>query len=120
MRLATREQVLAVRGKVVELRFRIAAVRLGGLLSKYRSDQARIPAGHPNGGQWTDDPRSVHRQDNAGKWDERRLEECEAQFESDMLQCRMVPWNPFCVDQALSRRTACMKGDPIPDLFHIM
>lgn len=55
-----------------------------------------------------------------GKWNQGNYEKCEAQYEKDIFQCRMMLWNPFCVDQAISRRTACMKDDPIPDFFHVM
>jgi hypothetical protein len=55
-----------------------------------------------------------------GKWNQGNYEKCEAQYEKDIFQCRMMLWNPFRVDQALSRRTACMKDDPIPDFFHVL
>jgi hypothetical protein len=40
----------------IEARFRLAASRLRSALLelRYRQDQPRVPAGNPEGGQWTD------------------------------------------------------------------
>lgn len=83
---------------------------LGYELLKYNPNQPRVPRGQAAGGQWT----SV-----AGKWDESRREDYELQYMSDTFQCRMMPWNPFCEDQAQSRMVACMKNNPIPPFFHV-
>lgn len=105
---------------LAELRLQIAAGRLFEALLKFDPNQPRVPAGTPEGGQWTTTGGAARQSRVAGKWDPGKYDECEAQYERDILQCRMVPWNPFCVDQAISRRTACMKGDPIPDFFHVL
>src|SRR5690554_6963051 len=102
-----------LRNKISHAKFSIAALRLGAALVKYSPDQPRVPSGRPTGGQWV----GINRV--AGKWNEGRRAECELQYQSDIFQCRMMPWNPFCEDQARSRMTACMKGDPIPPFFHV-
>jgi hypothetical protein len=99
--------------KIADARLSVAHLKLRIAFVKYDPNQPRIPAGQSTGGQW------VGRNQLAGKWDETRRQECEAQYESDILQCRMVLWNPFCEDQARSRMTACMKGNPVPPFFHI-
>ena len=99
--------------KIAEAQLNLATIKLSLALLKYDPNQPRVPAGSPNGGQWSGSNQI------AGKWNETRRQECEAQYESDILQCRMVLWNPFCEDQARSRMTACMKGNPIPPFFHI-
>jgi len=39
--------------------------------------------------------------------------ECEAQYERDLFQCKMVGL-PECYAQAMERRAACPAGRPIP------
>ena len=108
------------KSSIAALRLQIAARRLGRMLLKFDPDQPRVPAGSPEGGQWTETGGAPGQTRVAGKWDPNKYDVCEAQYETDIFQCRMVTWNPFCIDQAISRRTACMKGDPIPDLFHVL
>jgi hypothetical protein len=100
-------------------KLKIASIQVGLLLLelKYRPDQARVPAGRREGGQWTREDVAIQA---GGKWDEKRRAECELQLESDLFQCRMMPWNPFCENQARLRFTNCMKGDDIPGHFHVM
>jgi hypothetical protein len=98
------------------MKVRVTIAQIQQLLKKYRPDQARVPRGSREGGQFADEGRSRV----AGKWDESRREDCEVQYEKDMFQCRMMPWNPFCENQAMVRLVACMKGDPIPPFFHAM
>lgn len=44
--------------------FEISAIRLGlALKAGFRPDQPRVPRGHPDGGQWTDNPRWVGEHD---------------------------------------------------------
>lgn len=103
------------RHRLAAARLTMAMLRLGQHMLKFDPDQPRHPAGNPTGGQWM----STGRLRLAGKWNESLRIECEAQYELDMNQCRMTLWNPFCADQARSRMTACMKGNPIPPFFHI-
>lgn len=91
----------------------ILALRLEALLRKYDPAQPRVPAGQSTGGRWVGGVLV------AGTWDETKRAECELQYKEDIFQCEMLPWNPFCRDQARSRMTACMKGDPIPPFFHV-
>lgn len=106
---------IGIRQKLATARVTMGLIRLGDLIAKFDPNQPRVPAGNPDGGRWT----SSGSMRMAGKWNESRRAECEVQYELDMLQCRMTLWNPFCADQARSRMTACMKGDPIPPFFHI-
>lgn len=99
--------------KIAETRLAVAQLSLRIAFLKYDPNQPRVPAGHSRGGQWTSGAQL------AGKWNENRKQECEAQYESDIFQCRMVLWNPYCEEQARARMTACMKGNPIPPFFHI-
>ena len=101
---------------LVELKLYLLAARIRQAVVKYRPDQARVPRGSPDGGQWIDEGRARV----AGKWNDKRREDCELQYEKDILQCRMMPWNPFCENQAMVRLVACMKGDDIPPFFHAM
>jgi hypothetical protein len=108
--------VLRAEYAIASGRLTLIAVQLEGLLRKYAPDQPRIPAGQPTGGQWVGLGEILR---IAGKWNETNRAECELQYESDILQCRVMLWNPFCEDQARSRMTACMKGNPIPPFFHV-
>jgi hypothetical protein len=48
--------VLSLRSGLTGLGMQLAALRLRhALLRKYRADQPRVPAGNPDGGQWTDE-----------------------------------------------------------------
>lgn len=110
-----------LRSRVMAYRVLIKAFRLQVCSTKFDPQQPRIPRGRPDGGQWTAVGRSSSpRRLAMGKWNQGNYEKCEAQYEKDIFQCRMMLWNPFCVDQTISRRTACMKDDPIPDFFHVM
>lgn len=115
---------LALRRLTEEMKRDVTAASLLEFLRKYRADQPRVPAGNPDGGQWTDGlssssipPRPKR---EAGKWNEGNRMKCEVQLEKDLFQCRMMLWNPFCEDQAQARYTACMKDNDIPDFFHTL
>ena len=91
----------------------------------------RIPAGNPDGGQWTDDARwaetgvgnTVQHETHRDKLDAQiRVaarfewnEDCDAQYERDLFQCRMVGLRG-CYEQAMVRLIACGKGHTIPPL----
>ncbi len=89
---------------------------------KYRPDQPRAPAGGPDGGQWI--PLSGNNPaDVAGVWNEVNRAKCEAQFDSDMLQCSFAAsarYRSACENQAMTRRNTCMKDDPIPPLIYYL
>lgn len=46
--------LLRLKVGLLELRRDLARRHMRGLAAKYRSDQPRVPAGNPEGGQWTD------------------------------------------------------------------
>ena len=101
---------ILLREGLARARLTLAMLRLGIELAKYDQNQPRVPRGSPQGGQWTDDGRiSV-----AGKYNEANRAGCEAQYETDMLQCRFVTYWRSCESQAMVRLVACMKGDLIP------
>ena len=141
------QRLAEARGKVADLRLQSAATRLRLLLEKYSPSQPRVPRGRLDGGQWTSGPSGTSLRNQpptgrrqalqqqrpsaralsdkpkillSGRFGDGDREACELQLEKDLFQCRMVPWNPFCESQAQSRFTACMKGDPIPDFFHVL
>lgn len=101
-RLLARAEYVIASGRLT-----IIGLGLERLLRKYNPAQPRVPAGRPTGGQWT-------RTRVAGRWNDGNYAKCEAQYESDMFQCRMTVWSPACSNQAMLRRTACMKDDPLP------
>jgi hypothetical protein len=100
----------------VDLKLELLAWRIFRLTAKFDPNQPRVPAGVSEGGQWT----RVGGGSIESTWDEKRRPQCDVQMESDLFQCRMMPRNPFCENQAMSRWVACMKGHPIPPLFHVM
>jgi hypothetical protein len=86
--------------------------RLAG--TKFNPGQPRVPAGQPDGGQWT----NVGGAPVINVAARRRSSieaECETQYERDLIQCRFVGL-PQCYAQAMKRRVACQQGDPIPPL----
>lgn len=91
-------------------RLTLLGMRFERLLRKYDPAQPRVPAGQSTGGQWTTSDR-VH---VAGPWNKANYDKCELQYESDMFQCRMTVWSASCSNQAMLRRTACMKDEPLP------
>lgn len=103
----SRPSLEQLRSRVLAYRWLIRALRLEVESFKFVSNQPRVPSGRPDGGQWTavGGSSSAHRL-AMGKWNQGNYEKCEAQYEKDIFQCRMMPWNPFCVDQPISRRTA--------------
>lgn len=99
-----------------ELKFRRL---LRGL--KYSPDQPRVPAGNPDGGQWTSDAGtdSADSQptDISGA---RRVSpgveaECEAQYKQDVFVCNAFQ-SRACFAQATLRYANCLAGLQIPPL----
>lgn len=100
-------------------RMTAALDRLGALVraSKFNPDQPRVPAGNPEGGQWTGGGDGfvgtlpVDAIATSGGPALRAL--CEAQFERDIFQCTMVGLRS-CYAQAYERYSACLARRPIP------
>ena len=86
-------------------------VRAIKFLRKYSPDQPRVPAGNPDGGQWTSGGSSGETQD--GWIDTALLETCENQLNLDGLICTRLK-SSSCWAQATFRYSACLRGDPIP------
>jgi hypothetical protein len=81
---------------------------------KYSADQPRVPAGNPDGGQWTGD----------GDAGDSALvggvlagigEGCELMHSQDLFICRLMQ-SPACYAQAYLRYSNCRAGRPIPPL----
>jgi hypothetical protein len=55
--MSLRDAILGMERAAAEERFYLAAHRLRSYLieTRYRPDQPRVPAGNPEGGQWTND-----------------------------------------------------------------
>ena len=85
--------------------------------AKYSPDQPR-----DNIGRWIDWIRSESNPERtAGLWNELNRAKCDAQFDRDMFQCSFVASGRFrsaCDNQAMTRRTTCMKDDPVPPLIY--
>lgn len=87
-------------------------------LTKFNPDQPRVPAGNPDGGQWGSNSSSGVTGDMPidaiASIGGRALKEiCEAQFERDIFQCRMVGLQS-CYEQAYQRYAACLARAQIP------
>jgi hypothetical protein len=100
-----------------------AVVAASGIITKYSPDQPRVPAGNPDGGQWTsigaesenDFPISFQLAARRG----RSAKYCMAQYASDMFFCSFVepaPSRAACRAQAAQRLASCLRGHPIPPL----
>lgn len=124
--------------KLAQLRTEHAALRLEwellklkfGLGRKYDPDQPRVPAGNPDGGQWTNGNDEFDEGaggggsgDNSEQLDQiaaRRISpaleaQCMRQYDKDIFQCRMVGLRA-CYAQASLRLANCLAGLPIPPL----
>jgi hypothetical protein len=98
-----------------------AVVAKRSLLKDFDPDQPRVPAGNPDGGQWTSGGGAAENQDNgntntvaAARPKPTELE-CDAQYERDLIICRMLR-SSACYGQAMARYAACISGRPIPSL----
>lgn len=84
---------------------------------KFNSDQPRVPAGSPEGGQWTDGGGGSGGGQNYAPLPHgpipALLDECWLQLEKDKQICTRLK-NTFCHRQAMFRYAACLNGDPIP------
>jgi hypothetical protein len=102
-----------------QIEIRKAIHSLFTVMEKYDPDQPRIPAGNPDGGQWTGEGAQPTGQIGATPIARRispeLLAECEEQYERDLVVCRMVGLSS-CYQQALLRRSNCERGLHIPPL----
>jgi len=92
--------------------FRVRAVRLARLFTKYSPDQPRAPAGRPDGGQWVPWNRLI-----ASPFDGPGRAICDTQYESDVFQCKFVASarsRRACEEQAMVRYVSCLKDQPLP------
>jgi hypothetical protein len=104
----------------------------------FDANQPRVPAGNPDGGQWTrSDGAPGPQYTDAGRFSDplvmsdanledrvrvaiRRISptleaECEAQYQRDIFQCKMVGLRA-CYAQAMLRLSNCLTGRPVPPL----
>ncbi len=85
---------------------------------KYNRDQPRVPAGGPDGGQWTSDGgagNSGQRIRLAARISASRAAACEIQRRQDEFICKSVQLRS-CYAQAMLRYANCLQGLPIPPL----
>lgn len=120
-----------MRRELASIEVGLALLKLERALArKYRPDQPRVPAGSPDGGEWTSgggsddvdltgsadsiDPTLTEHVIEAAQ-SGRRLtdEECWEQYQRDIFPCRMVGL-PSCYAQAAERSSACLVGRPTP------
>ncbi|RYE83398.1 MAG: hypothetical protein EOP19_13935 [Hyphomicrobiales bacterium] len=95
-------------------------LRAFALREKFNPDEPRVPAGNPDGGQWTGggdesaESSDLPPADAIAALTSRALRAtCEAQFDRDIFQCRMVGLRS-CYDQAYQRYAACLARQQIP------
>jgi hypothetical protein len=87
---------------------------------KYSPDQPRVPAGNPDGGQWTSGVGSETAGQGtqiAARVSPEREAECELQYREDRNICRIMG-TESCWAQAAFRYSQCLIGGYIPRLFH--
>ena len=116
--LPSLQDLLATRSSLLDLETQLIATQMLSFLCKYRPDQPRVPAGNPDGGQWTDDLVSQvpsARIQVAGKWDLSREAECNEQLRLDEELCRAAG-SRTCWSLTQPRWAACMKNDYVPTL----
>lgn len=96
---------------------------------KYSPNQPRVPAGNPDGGQWTDGGAELNPGSSSslasrpaayllaasGK---QSATYCWNQMQIDMMYCatRPPPINAACRAQAMQRYAACLSGKSLPPL----
>lgn len=80
---------------------------------KYDPDQPRVPAGNPDGGQWTGESGPVRVA--ARRISEALEKECEVQYSSDKFICNAFQ-SAACYNQAALRYANCLRELPIPPL----
>jgi hypothetical protein len=130
-------ELMTLRCDLAALRVQFAALKLQRQLKAYDSNQPRMPAGSPEGGQWTssggggsedatqttetgqdglsDSQSTVREFQIAAPISPERERECEVQFQRDIFHCNVVGL-PACYDQAYLRYSNCLAGRAIPPL----
>lgn len=111
------------------LKWLVADLKLDLLRSqfarKFDPNQARVPAGNPDGGQWTTVAESITESGRAydayaaGRKGSPAY--CWNQMQIDMLLCSSLPlaWSrAVCRGQANERYAACLSGRPLPPLSY--
>jgi hypothetical protein len=129
----TEANVSSFRWHLAAERVQRSAGRVADLLRvKYDPGQPRVPAGAPEGGQWTDSAGGSGESEYSAEPERpggsagqitvavRRLSptraaECERQYDRDILVCNMAR-SPSCYAQAMVRLVACQQGGSIPPL----
>ncbi len=110
-----------LQANLVEIKLAQLADAVG---AKFNPNQPRVPAGNPDGGQWTGSgggSAATGQAFGGSLVDQRQLAasdrqaECEIQYDLDIFQCAMVGLRA-CYAQAMVRLFACEKGHPIPPL----
>jgi hypothetical protein len=113
------DELRRVRPDYYWLRFGLAAAKRN-YARKYDPDQPRVPAGNPDGGQWTNGGGSAGQTtDFSGARRKRSEAYCWNQMQIDMLLCASLhPASRVaaCRGQAMERYAACLTGKPIPPL----
>jgi hypothetical protein len=92
---------------------------------KYSDSQPRVPAGSPDGGQWTSggggdssgtdiifDPLSAINGPVSQIFTSLE-DQCDAQLEQDLITCRALA-SASCYAQAMQRFAACLRGKSLP------
>ena len=125
----TPTELLRERPSLYALRFGWQAIRRAATF-KNDPSQPRVPAGNPDGGQWTGDESSP-----VSEWptilatrpsayllaagSKQSASYCWQQMQIDMMlggALRPTPRNAACRAQANERYSACLSGKPIPPL----
>ena len=105
-----RDAIAKINSQILELKWRVAALRFTLLLKRYDPNQPRVAAGRPDGGQWTD----TGTQSAAINELERR---CDEQYARDTFHCTMVGLRS-CHAQAMARYGDCLQGRTIRPLSY--
>lgn len=117
---------LAFEYEFAALRFKAALNAHDDMLRKanFNPGQPRVPAGNPDGGQWTDVTEDDRSPDDslesfsAARRRGRSVAYCMTQYGVDGLLCNSIeqPQRRACWAQAAERLAACLSGRPIPPL----
>jgi len=117
---------LALEYEFAALRFKAALDAHDDMLRKasFNPSQPRVPAGNPDGGQWTDVTEDEGPTDgslesfSAARRRGRSVAYCMAQYAVDSLLCNSIEQSQrrACWAQAAERLAACLSGRPIPPL----
>ena len=92
------------------------------LLRKFNPDQPRVPAGNPDGGQWTSDGTDAETTSAIGDTIQlvaQSVQFCQNQLIIDNLKCNSIQpawYRAACRSQAMERYAACLVGRPLPPL----